>query len=107
MAGQVRAAMYTAVGAVRRRQVSLECLDRRPRRRAAVACHGTISQPLTHECLLATNTNAVSLRSGVVPVILKFLTTTEAGESTSGSIRGDFWSVIGSWKIFNPSQNGI
>lgn len=58
MAGQVRAAVYAAVGAVRRRQVRLEGLDRGARRRGpTVACHpATFSHPVTHECLLATNT---------------------------------------------------
>lgn len=59
MAGQVRAAVDAAVGAVRRRQVRLERLDGRARdRRRALACHpATVSHPLTHECLLATNTH--------------------------------------------------
>lgn len=57
MAREVRAAVYAAVGAVRRRQVRLERLDRSARR-AALACHpATVSHPLTHECLLATNTH--------------------------------------------------
>lgn len=57
MAREVRAAVYTAVGAVRRRQVRLERLDRGARH-AAVACHpATVSHPLTHECPLATNTH--------------------------------------------------
>lgn len=58
MAGQVRATMYTAVGAMRRRQIRLEGLDWRARGRGApaLACQpATVSHPVTHECLLATN----------------------------------------------------
>lgn len=56
MAGQMRAAVYAAIGAVRWRQVGLEGLDRRPRRAGGgLACHPTDSVTLTHECLLATN----------------------------------------------------
>lgn len=58
MARQMRSAVYAAVGAVGRRQVRLEGLDRRARRRGAgparVACHrATVSHSVTHECLLA------------------------------------------------------
>lgn len=58
MAGQVRAAVYAAVRAVRRRQVRLEGLDRRARRRAGLACGAaTVTHPVTHECLLPNNTH--------------------------------------------------
>lgn len=71
MAGQVRAAVYTAVGAVRRRQVRLEGLDGGARGRgaaAALACHpGSVSHPVTHECLLATNTHRRQLRGWRAP----------------------------------------
>lgn len=56
MAGEMRAAVYAAVGAVRRRQVRLEGLDGRARRACPVACHpATVSHHVTHECLLLIN----------------------------------------------------
>lgn len=68
MAREVRAAVYAAVGAVRRRQVRLERLDGGARR-TALACHpATVSHPLTHECLLATNTHPISTSQPPSPI---------------------------------------
>lgn len=55
MAGQVCAAVYAAVGAVSRRQISLERLDDGPGRAARLACHRATVSRVTHECRLATN----------------------------------------------------
>lgn len=58
MASQVRPAVYTAVGAVSRRQVRLESLDGSARGRGApLACDAaTVSHHVTHECLLPEHT---------------------------------------------------
>lgn len=48
MAGQVRAAVDAAVGAVRRREVRLERLDGSARRRGGAPCRVSVS----HECRL-------------------------------------------------------
>lgn len=48
MAGQVRAAVDAAVGAVRRRQIRLERLDGSARRRGGAPCRVSVS----HECRL-------------------------------------------------------
>lgn len=73
MAGQVRAAVYAAVCAVRRRQVRLEGLHGSARGRgagAALACQpGSVSHPVTHECLLATNIHRRQLLAGALSAL--------------------------------------